>query len=73
MIREKPQVIRRKKYTTNHCLRGKNIYILEKKKEKANLVTPIENNRQICNRLVKRKKKNNVNAAKLQVQKSAPY
>ena len=41
-------------------------YILEKKKkEKANLVTPIEKNQQIRNRLVKRKKI----AAKLQVQK----
>ena len=44
----------------NHYLGGKNIYIYQKKKEKANLFTPIEKkkkkNQQIRNRLVKRKK-----------------
>ena len=48
-----------KKYTTNYCLGEKYIYI-GKKKEKANLVIPIEKNQQIRNRLVKRK-----NAVKL--------
>ena len=35
--------------------RGKN-YIYWNKKEKANLVIPIEKNQQMCNRLVKKKK-----------------
>ena len=37
------------------------------KKEKANLVTPLEKNQEICSQLVKRKLKPSVNTAMLQI------
>ena len=51
------QVIWRWKYTTNDCQGEENIYWKKKrKKEKANLVIPIEKNQKTRNWLVKRKK-----------------
>ena len=57
--KRKRQVIWREKYTENHFqveeyILKKNIYW--KKKEKANLVLPIEKNQKTRNWLVKRKK-----------------
>ena len=43
-------------------------YHRTKKKEKANSVTPVEKNQEICSQLVKRKIKPTVNAAMLQLQ-----
>ena len=54
----------------NHCLGEKNIHILEKK-EKSNLVIPIEKINKYA--IDWSKEKNTVIVAKLQVQKSAQY
>ena len=40
----------------NHCLGKKEKFFGEKNKEKANFVTPVEKNQEICNPLVKRTK-----------------
>ena len=40
---------------SNHCPGGKRKNIIGQKKEKANFVTPVEKNQEICNQLVKRK------------------
>ena len=41
--------------------------LLDKKKEKANPVTPIEKDKEICSQLVKRKQNPSVNTAMLQI------
>ena len=59
----------RDKKITNHRPGEKRKNIIgQKKKEKANSVTPVEKNQEICSQLVKRKIKPTVNAAMLQLQ-----
>ena len=48
---------------------GKEKILLIKKKEKTNLVRPLEKNQGICSQLVKRKLKPSTNTAMLQLQK----
>ena len=68
-----PQVIRRKQYTTNHCLREKSyIYWKKKKKKRPTLSHQLKKiNR--CAIDLSKEKINTVNIAKLQGQKSALY
>ena len=67
MVRKNPASDLKMKIYNESLSRGK-IYILEKKKEKANLVIPIEKSQKTRNWLVKRKR-NTVRAAKLQCKK----
>ena len=45
----------------------------KEKKEKANFVTPVEKNQEICNQLVKRKRKPTVKGCKATIAESAQY
>ena len=58
----------RDKNISNHRPGEKEKISKDKKKEKANPVTPVEKNQEICSQLVKRKLKPSVNAAMLQLQ-----
>ena len=59
----------RDKNISNHRPgKKKKYHRTERKKEKANSVTPVEKNQEICSQLVQRKIKPTVNAAMLQLQ-----
>ena len=56
------------KSISNHRPGKKEKILLVKKKEKANLVRPLEKNQGICSQLVKRKLRPSANPAMLQLQ-----
>ena len=58
----------RDKSISNHRPGEKEKKLYVKKKEKANLVRPLEKNQVICSKLVKRKLKPSANTAMLQLQ-----
>ena len=66
--KEKKPLVTRDKSISNHRPGGKEKILSVKKKEKANLVRPLEKNQGIRSQLVKRKLKPSANPAMLQLQ-----